>query len=62
MGAKPAAKERAKDRDRDEENGSESRHKKRPEGPHADPKNTNHDATPGAGTLPDGNEQDATGG
>lgn len=64
-GEKPAAKEQAKERERDEdEHGStsESRHEKRPEGPHADPKNTNHEATPGAGTLPDGDDQDATGG
>lgn len=41
---------------------SDSQHEKRPEGPHADPKNTNEDATPGAGTLPDAGDQDATSG
>ena len=30
-------------------------------GPHADPDLTNPDATPGAGTLPDADDPDATG-
>lgn len=41
---------------------SDSQHEKRPEGPHADPKNTNEEATPGAGTLPDAGDGDATAG
>lgn len=63
-GEKAAAKDQAEKNKHDDEpdSKSNSQHENRPEGPHADPKNTNYEATPGAGTLPDARDQDATGG
>ncbi|WP_155905095.1 hypothetical protein [Methylopila sp. M107] len=63
-GEKAAARKEAKKSDKEPKPGSkfDSQHEKRPEGPHADPKNTNEDATPGAGTLPNASDQDATSG
>ena len=63
-GEKAAARAEAKKSEKDPKSGSksDSEHEKRPEGPHADPKNTNEEATPGAGTLPDAGDQDATSG
>lgn len=61
-GEKAAAREKAQKEETGKPGSKESRHEKRPEGPHADPKNTNEDATPGAGTLPDAGDGDATAG
>jgi hypothetical protein len=63
-GEKAAARDEAKKSDKETKPSSKSgsQHEKRPAGPHADPKNTNEEATPGGGTLPSAGDQDATSG